>query len=289
MPILERKIIHDRTTLCSRILSPRFVLPRHKHAEYEIMLFTGGSGKQFVGEGVCDYKEGDIAMIGSNVPHLHLCNAKLNPTMGLEASAGVALQFHPTIFPMSMEKLPDYLPICGLLQKSQYGIRFYDKNLYEELLQRFQELERVEHTARLIHFFQILERLCQCKKTNILSNVAYNSSNLLPEVNEPVNRVYAYLFNHFKEKITLKEIADYVKQNPSALCRYFKQRTDKNIFQCLAEIRIEHACKLLAYSNLTIAQVAYESGYNYVPHFIMQFEKIVKRTPSEYKSQIDSL
>ena len=154
MPILERKIIHDRTTLCSRILSPRFVLPRHKHAEYEIMLFTGGSGKQFVGEGVCDYKEGDIAMIGSNVPHLHLCNAKLNPTMGLEASAGVALQFHPTIFPMSMEKLPDYLPIYGLLQKSQYGIRFYDKNLYEELLQRFQELERVEHTARLIHFFQ---------------------------------------------------------------------------------------------------------------------------------------
>ncbi|KAA5258613.1 helix-turn-helix transcriptional regulator [Bacteroides faecis] len=136
---------------------------------------------------------------------------------------------------------------------------------------------------------KILERLCQCKKTNILSNVAYNSSNLLPEVNEPVNRVYAYLFNHFKEKITLKEIADYVKQNPSALCRYFKQRTDKNIFQCLAEIRIEHACKLLAYSNLTIAQVAYESGYNYVPHFIMQFEKIVKRTPSEYKSQIDSL
>lgn len=139
------------------------------------------------------------------------------------------------------------------------------------------------------YLFQILERLCQCKKTNILSNVAYNSSNLLPEVNEPVNRVYAYLFNHFKEKITLKEIADYVKQNPSALCRYFKQRTDKNIFQCLAEIRIEHACKLLAYSNLTIAQVAYESGYNYVPHFIMQFEKIVKRTPSEYKSQIDSL
>ncbi|MTU36818.1 AraC family ligand binding domain-containing protein, partial [Parabacteroides merdae] len=162
MPILERKIIHDRTTLCSRILSPRFVLPRHKHAEYEIMLFTGGSGKQFVGEGVCDYKEGDIAMIGSNVPHLHLCNAKLNPTMGLEASAGVALQFHPTIFPMSMEKLPDYLPIYGLLQKSQYGIRFYDKNLYEELLQRFQELERVEHTARLIHFFQIIIRKTKC-------------------------------------------------------------------------------------------------------------------------------
>lgn len=287
MAILERKIIHERTTLCSRIVYPNFVLPRHKHAEYEIMLFTHGNGKQFVGEGVRNYKEGDVVMIGSNVPHLHLCNAKLNPDTGLEKSSGIALQFHPTIFPLSIDKLPDYLPIYELLQKSQYGIHFLDKNLYEELLQQFEELEKVEHTVRLIHLFQILERLCQCKKTNILSDIAYNSSNLLKETNEPVNRVYTYLFNHFKDKISLKEIADYVKQNPSALCRYFKQRTDKSIFQCLAEIRIEHACKLLAYSNLTVAQIAYESGYNFVPHFITQFEKITKRTPSEYRLQIN--
>lgn len=84
MAILERKIIHERTTLCSRIVYPNFVLPRHKHAEYEIMLFTHGNGKQFVGEGVRNYKEGDVVMIGSNVPHLHLCNAKLNPDAGLE-------------------------------------------------------------------------------------------------------------------------------------------------------------------------------------------------------------
>ena len=116
MGILERKIIHDRTTLCSRITYPKFVLPRHKHAEYEIMLFTHGSGKQFVGEGVRDYKEGDVAMIGSNVPHLHLCNAKLNPESYPEASSGIALQFHPSIFPMPMEKQPDYLPIYELFK-----------------------------------------------------------------------------------------------------------------------------------------------------------------------------
>ena len=110
---------------------------------------------------------------------------------------------------------------------------------------------------------------------------------MLKEANEPVNRVYTYLFNHFKDKITLNEIAVYVGQNPSALCRYFKQRTDKSIFQCLAEIRIGHACKLLTYSNLTIAQIAYESGYNNVPYFITQFEKITKRTPSEYRLQVN--
>ena len=66
MPILERKIAHKMTTLCSHITYPEFVLPLHKHAEYELMIFTHGSGKQFVGEGVAPYTEGDVALIGSN-------------------------------------------------------------------------------------------------------------------------------------------------------------------------------------------------------------------------------
>lgn len=58
MPILERKIAHKMTTLCSHITYPEFVLPLHKHAEYELMIFTHGSGKQFVGESVAPYAEG---------------------------------------------------------------------------------------------------------------------------------------------------------------------------------------------------------------------------------------
>lgn len=289
MSILERKIIHDRTTLCSHIPYSQLVLPRHKHIEYELMLFTRGSGKQFVGEGVLDYKEGDITLIGSNVPHLHLCNAKLNPELNLEASAGEALQFHPTIFPLAMEELPDYLSVFQLLQRSQYGIRFYDEELYQELKQLFHEIDSCEYTNRIIFLLQILNRLSSCKKTKLLSNTAYSSSNFSVEANDPVSKVYTYLFNHYKEKITLQEIANYVKQNPSALCRYFRQRTDKSIFRCLAEIRIEHACKLLSYSNLSVSQIAYESGYGNVPYFIKQFESLTQRTPKEYRIQIAKL
>lgn len=283
MGILERKIIHERTTLCSHIPYPQFVLPRHKHIEYEIMLFTSGSGKQFVGEGVLDYQQGDIALIGSNVPHLHLCNAKLNPAMSFEPSAGEALQFHPKMFPSELEGVPDYQFIYQLLQKSQYGIRLYDKELFEELRQRFQEIDRYEYTHRIIGLFRILELLSTCKSTKLMSATAYSSTNFAVEANEPVSKIYTYLFNHYKEKITLREIADYVKQNPSALCRYFRQRTDKSIFQCLAEIRVEHACKLLSYSNLSVSQIAYESGYGNVPYFIKQFESITRQTPKEYR------
>lgn len=287
MSILERKIIHGCTTLCSRIDYPQLALPRHKHAEYEIMLFTKGSGREFVGEGTDDYREGDIALIGSNVPHLHLCDAKLNPDGGHEPSSGEALQFHPLIFPQDMEHVPDYRRIYDLLRKSQYGIRFYDEGLFRELQERIRSLDNSHYTGRVISLLGILETLALCKKTRQISPVSYSRSNSVQVANEPVNRVYDYLFNHFHEKFTLQDVAGYVMQNPSALCRYFKQRTDKSIFRCLAEIRVGHACKLLSYSDLTVAQVAYESGYNNVPYFIKQFESITGLTPKRYRQQIE--
>lgn len=291
MVILERKIVHGMTTLCSHIPYPRFVLPLHRHVEFEIMLFTKGSGKQFVGEGVSDFRAGDVALIGSNVPHLHLCDTKLLPPAAdngevYEPCAGEAIQFRPELFPAYMQDIPDYRPIYDLLQKSQYGVRFYGDGIYEDMLEMLDELDKTERTARIICLLCMLDRLHRCRHTELLSDTAYNSANLMPDAEEPVNKVYAYLYNHFKEDISLQDIAGYVKQNPSALCRYFKQRTDKSIFRCLAEIRIEHACKLLAYSGMTISQVAYESGYNSLTHFIAQFERHTKRKPSAYRVQI---
>ena len=274
-------------TVCSHISYPRFVLPLHKHVEYEIMLFTQGSGKQFVGEGVSDYKAGDMALIGSNVPHLHLCHTKLDATSASnpeeKASAGEVIQFRPDIFPGQMEGIPDYHLIHDLLQKSQYGIRFYDEGLFDEMLEMVREFDSSGYTSRIVCLLRMLEKLHDCQHFRLLSDTAYNQANLIPDVKEPVNKVYAYLYNHFKEKVTLGEIAEFVNQNPAALCRYFKQRTDRSIFQCLAEIRIEHACKLLTYSKMNVSQIAYESGYNSVTHFVAQFEKITKRTPSEYR------
>ena len=274
-------------TVCSHISYPCFVLPLHKHVEYEIMLFTQGSGKQFVGEGVSDYKAGDMALIGSNVPHLHLCHTKLDATSASnpeeKASAGEAIQFRPDIFPGQMEGIPDYHLIHDLLQKSQYGIRFYDEGLFDEMLEMVREFDSSGYTSRIVCLLRMLEKLHDCQHFRLLSDTAYNQANLIPDVKEPVNKVYAYLYNHFKEKVTLGEIAEFVNQNPAALCRYFKQRTDRSIFQCLAEIRIEHACKLLTYSKMNVSQIAYESGYNSVTHFVAQFEKITKRTPSEYR------
>lgn len=216
MPILERKIAHKMTTLCSHMTYQEFVLPLHKHAEYQLIIFTHGSGKQFVGEGVAPYAEGDVALIGSNVPHLHLCKSRMKSgenagkeesgnigkdelKPGLETeledrlySSGEAIQFSPQLFSSSLLNLPDYAHISELLSKSQYGIRFYDEGLYDELLEMMKAFDSSTHTSRLIILLQILDRLHHCKKTQLLSPTAYSNANRQPELEEPIGRIYTY-------------------------------------------------------------------------------------------------
>ncbi len=293
MPILEYKIPHNIETLCSHIAYPRFVLPLHKHAEYEIMLFTQGRGKQFVGEGVCDFQVGDVALIGSNVPHLHLSNAQLS-SGGADGAAGQceddsegqAIQFSPVLFPANLIDLPDYQHIHDLLSKSQYGIRFYDDGLFGDLLRLMEEFDNSTFTMRIICLLRMLDRLHSCRHYKLLSETPYNKANHLEDTHEPVGKVYAYLYNHFKEDVKLDDIAGYVGQNPTSLCRHFKRCTRKSIFQSLAEIRIGHSAKLLAYSRLSVSQIAFESGYNTMSHFISQFKTLMGRTPGEYRDQI---
>ena len=288
MVVLERKIVHDIGSSFSHIVYPRFVLPRHKHAEYELMLFTSGTGRQFVGEGAADYGPGDMALIGSNVPHLHLCDTVLKGTAVEETgSSGEVLQFPPDVFPADMGRLPDYRAVHELLRKSQYGIRFYDLQLFGSVLRRMREMDRLSGMRRMAGLLCILDDLARCGRYALLSATVYNGANSREDDDDPVSRVYRYLFNHFREKVVLQEMAERIGRNPAALCRYFKRRTDKSIFRCLAEIRIEHACKLLSCSRLTVSQVAYESGFNHLSHFNRQFRELVGTAPGEYRERLN--
>ena len=61
-------------------------------------------------------------------------------------------------------------------------------------------------------------------------------------------------------------MAGYAGQNPTALCRNFKQSTGRSIFNCLLEIRID-----------------YESGFRNISHFNHKFKEISGLSPLEYR------
>ncbi len=101
---------------------------------------------------------------------------------------------------------------------------------------------------------------------------------------QKINKVYEYTVAHFREPITLHDVASLTNHSIAAFCRYFKSRTRKSYFQYLTEIRIAYACELLMVGDLDISQVCFACGFNNLSHFHKQFKRLVKSTPNEFRA-----
>lgn len=161
MKILERRILHDPGTAFSHIRYGQFSLPCHAHVEFELMYITSGRGLQFAGDGVEPYRAGDLALLGSGLPHFHLCDRVRLGGDG-EASSGEVLQFPPDLFPQNMERLGDYAEIRRLLECSRRGIRFGDRVLAAEVGRLVRSVDALSGTERLVRLYEILGRLARC-------------------------------------------------------------------------------------------------------------------------------
>ena len=70
---------------------------------------------------------------------------------------------------------------------------------------------------------------------------------------------------------------------------FLNNKLDKAILSSLNEIRINHACSLFLSSNLDIASVAFESGFNNLSNFNRQFTQNQKVSPKKYQMTLREL
>jgi AraC-like DNA-binding protein len=87
----------------------------------------------------------------------------------------------------------------------------------------------------------------------------------------------------------LEEVAVLCYLSPGAFCRFFERSTGKSLFTYLKEVRIGFACKLLHESDLNVADICYQSGFNNLAHFNNQFKEICKVTPGQYRRDLKSV
>ena len=54
----------------------------------------------------------------------------------------------------------------------------------------------------------------------------------------------------------------------------------------LARLRIEHAKQILQNPHTRVSEVAFEVGFNSLPHFNRSFKRITGLTPTEFREDI---
>lgn len=97
-----------------------------------------------------------------------------------------------------------------------------------------------------------------------------------------VDHIIDYFAARLKDKITLDELCEEFKYEKFKLLRQFKQYTGLSPIHYLITLRIETAKKLML-SDLSLVQIALESGFYDQSHFGNCFLKFVGTTPKVYR------
>ena len=107
--------------------------------------------------------------------------------------------------------------------------------------------------------------------------------------NAIIESVYAYMQENYGKDISLGEVADYVHISQSYLSLYFKKVTKKNFIDCLTEIRMKNAIKLLSETSYSIEKVCDMVGYKNLSHFRNVFKRYFGITPARYRKRSKSI
>ncbi len=256
--------------------------PWHYHPELELTLVTKSTGIRFVGDCVEQFAEGDLVLLGSNLPHYwHNNEAFYQAESILEAEAYI-LRFKPQMM-NNMLDMPEALPVRQLLDKAVYGI-WFAREVADKIKTLMVKLLHSDGTQRIIGFLEIMHCLSMTDGYRVLSTSTFANSKAGSDLGR-VGKVLSYINSHIKEDISLDTIARHVNMNPTAFCRYIKAHTNKTFIELLTDIRISNACRLLLARSLSISGIAYECGFRNTTHFNYVFKKSKKLTPSQYRSK----
>ena len=253
----------------------------HYHPELEIVFINGGSGKRHIGNHLSYFKDGDLVLIGSNLPHAGFTNR----LTGHESEVVVQM-YHDFLGDAFLEK-PELNPIHQLFERSKMGLSFFGKTK-KEVGERLDKLTELQGFARLMEFLSILNQLATSNEYEILNADGF-AFELQAQDNDRMASVYQYIRENFQQSISLDEIAGEANMTVPAFCRYFKKQTSRTFTKFVNEFRVVHACKLLSEDKGSIADISYESGFKNISNFNKAFKEITGKSPSAFRKDIKKI
>lgn len=257
-------------------------VPWHFHPETEIIHIEKGSGFRFVGDHSEAFAEGDIGLVGSNLPHVWKSDSIYKENIPDLKTRLQVIHFHDTLFKGPLTILPEMQGINQLLYESQFGLKFFG-SARDHIAQQMQALTQTSGIEKLVHLIRILDYMSKCSEKKQLASIGY--SKIRKSANfERYDKAHRYMIDNFKTNIKLETVADIIGMTPTSFCRYFKKHTSKSFHTVLNEIRVGHACKLLIENKMNIAGISIESGFSNISNFNEQFKKIKGVSPSLFKA-----
>jgi len=259
---------------------PCLDVPWHFHPETEIIYVEKSTGSRFVGDHSESFGDGDIGLIGPNLPHVWKSDPIYHKNIPGLLARVLVVHFNDKIFRGPLALLPEMKGISQLLHESQFGIKFTGSARVHIEIQ-MKAIIRSTGIDKLLRLIDMLDFMAKTEEKKLLASSGYSKIRKSDDFDR-FDKAHRYMIDNFQQDITLDTVSAIVGMTPTSFCRYFKKHTKKSFLSVLHEIRVGHACKLLLESKMNISGICYESGFNNVSNFNEKFNKIKGISPSQY-------
>ena len=263
---------------------PYMDTPFHFHNAYEIVWIQQSSGHRIVGDNVGKFTDGDLIMMGPNLPHVWYNDKKYYTNNASRKVKSIVTYFSPEWITDTLISSAGLTRLRDLLGSVKRGIRITGP-AHRLITERIEQLPAAGSLKRIIHILNIFDILTETGGYECLASSGYTNSYNQKDT-EKIDRVYQYVMTHYTGKITLEEAAGIANMTPTAFCKYFKKRTQKTFSNFVNEVRIGYACKLLCDDDVNISEVCYKSGFNNLTNFNKNFKFFTHKNPTDFRNSL---
>jgi len=278
-PIYE-KIIPDpeRSFHVAGQALKEFDAPWHFHPEIELTWIVESRGRRFVGDSIAPFQEGELVLLGKNLPHFWQ-NDGTQQSGSLARS--VVVQFSSDFLGDEVWSRKEFQIIQRLLGRASRGLLF-SRGCRAEVCAKMQMLTSLNGMKALVCLLDCLDRLAMDRNAKVLASIGY-APDLDRRKESRLARVFEFATLHFRESVSLPQLAEAARMSPAAFSRYFKRATGRAPSDFLNDLRIEYASRLLRETTRTVADIAADTGYSTLTNFNRRFRERVGMTPSVYR------
>lgn len=93
----------------------------------------------------------------------------------------------------------------------------------------------------------------------------------------------SYIQQNYMGKILLREFGEQFHLSEKYISRYFKEHFHITLSQYVTYLRLEHAKQMLQETDISVTEVAMQSGYQNISYFIRSFKKTYGVSPLKYR------
>lgn len=258
---------------------PVFGFNWHYHPAYELTYIQHGKGLRLVGDHTEEFEDGDLVLLGPNLPHTWAAEAA---TDGRVAEA-VVIQFMGGLIPQALLHSGDFGNIKTLFGLSGRGVVFgrAAKEAAKGAILRLPALQGLEKLTALWH---ILDGLGRSPDYRLLASPLFHPS--LGEATEyRIDKACGYVHQHFTQKISLADVAAVANMTETSFCRFFRKMIGKPLMEYVNDLRVSRATNLLLETDASISEVAYTAGFQGTTHFNRMFLKKKGYPPRAFRKQ----